>query len=217
MKPVATDPFPRTIELRRGRRRTVEVALESGGFVARVPLRATETKLLPVLTRLRAQLWERLRREGVYDQSTLEQRAQRVARQYLSDLDLPPWTVRFSRRQHKRWGSCTFDGTSGRIRISAHLLGHPNWVVDAVLLHELIHLVVFDHGPRFQALLARDPLRDRALGYLEALETLDRVGTLAIEELVEGLDEEPGAHDDARRMGGRRTQLGLFGLEANSD
>ncbi len=195
----------------------MEVALENGCFVARVPLRASESKLQPVLTRLRAQLWERLRRESVYDQPTLEQRAHRMARQHLADLDLPPFTVRFSRRQNKRWGSCTFDGKAGRIRISAHLLGHPNWVVDAVLLHELIHLVVFDHGPRFQSLLARDPLRDRALGYLEALENLDRVGTLVIEELVAGLDEETTAHDDARRGGGRRTQLGLFGLEANSD
>lgn len=195
----------------------MEVALENGCFVARVPLRASESKLQPVLKRLRSQLWERLRREGVYDQTTLEQRALRVARQHLADLDLPPFTVRFSRRQHKRWGSCTFDGRVGRIRISAHLLGHPNWVVDGVLLHELIHLVVFDHGPRFQALLARDPLRDRALGYLEALENLDRIGATVIEELVDGLDEEPTTQDDARRMGGRRAQLGLFGLEASSD
>ena len=195
----------------------MELSLERGRFVARVPARASGTRLESMLTRLRAQLWERLRGESVYDEPTLERRARLVADRHLDDLPLPPWTVQFSRRQQKRWGSCTFDGTSGRIRISAHLIGHPNWVVDAVLLHELIHLVVFDHGPRFQALLARDPQRDRALGYLEALESLDRLGPLVIEELLDSLADEAPAHDDARQAGGRRTQLGLFGAEATAD
>lgn len=216
MKPVDTDPFPRAIEIRRGRRRTVEIALENGRFVARVPARAQGPSLEAMLTRLRAQLWARLRSENVYDEPSLRTRAAHVAARFLGDLDLPPWSVHFSRRQHRRWGSCTFDGSSGRIRISAHLLGHPNWVVDAVLLHELIHLLVLDHGPRFQELLARDPLRDRALGYLEALENLDRVGPMVSEELVASIEDEieaiaPRPYDGARRGGGRRVQLGLFG------
>jgi len=185
--PVAADPFPRRIDVRRGRRRTVQLSLEDGRFVARVPERASGPKLDQTIAQLRAQLWERLRRESVWTDSGLTTLARQVVSDHLSDLDLPPWTVRFSRRQHKRWGSCTFDGKTGRIRLSAHLIGHPQWVIAQVLLHELIHLVVHDHGPAFTALMERSPDHDRGRGYLEALETVERLGptvaaSCAIEE-----------------------------------
>ena len=173
---MAADPFPRRIEIRRGRRRTIQLSLEGGRFVARVPARASGPEFDATLLRLRAGLWERLRRESVWDDGDLNSLAEEVARQHLEDVDLPPWTVQFSRRQHKRWGSCTFDGRSGRIRISAHLIGHPRWVIAQILLHELIHLVVHDHGPRFIALMKRSPDHERGQGYLEALEALERNG-----------------------------------------
>lgn len=173
---MGADPFPRRIEIRRGRRRSIQLSLEGGRFVARVPARASGPRLEASLEGLRAQLWERLHRESVWTDEDLGALATGIVREHLDDLDLPPWSVKFSRRQHKRWGSCTFDGRAGRIRISAHLIGHPRWVIGQVLLHELIHLVVHDHGPRFQALIERSPDHDRGRGYLEALETVERMG-----------------------------------------
>lgn len=176
MKPAVADPFPSRIELRPGRRRSVELTLESGRFVARVPARASGPRLESLLGDLRAQLWERLQRESVYSDAALTALAREVCRRDLADLDLPHWTARFSRRQNKRWGSCTFDGKQGAIRISAHLIGHPRWLIAQVLLHELIHLRVHGHGPEFQALMQRSPDHDRGRGYLEALENLERLG-----------------------------------------
>ena len=191
MKPAVTDPFPRRIEILRGRRRSLQLSLEGGRFVARVPAGAAGPRLDTALERLRSELWERLRRESVWTDEDLFALSESVAEQNLRDLQLPPWTARFSRRQNKRWGSCTFDGRAGRIRISAHLIGHPRWVIGQVLLHELLHLVVQDHGPRFQGLLSRDPDYERGRGYLEALETLERIGphltaSLALEEDAPG-------------------------------
>ena len=187
MKPAAADPFPRRIELRPGRRRSIELSLENGRFVARVPASSTGPRLEAALDGLRAQLWDRLQRESVYTNATLAELATQVVGVHLSDLALPPWSVRFSHRQHKRWGSCSFDGTRGTIRISAHLMGHPRWVIANILLHELIHLLVHDHGPSFRRLIQRSPDHDRGRGYLEALETVERLGprvsaTLALEE-----------------------------------
>jgi hypothetical protein len=176
MKPAVTDPFPRRIDIHRGRRRSIQLSLEGGRFVARVPAGAAGSRLDAALERLRSELWERLRRESVWTDEDLHELSRSVAENHLRDLQLPPWTARFSRRQHKRWGSCTFDGRTGRIRVSAHLIGHPRWVIEQVLLHELIHLVVHDHGPRFQELMRRDPDHERGRGYLEALETLERIG-----------------------------------------
>ena len=46
----------------------------------------------------------------------------------------------------------------------------PPWVVDHVIVHELAHLAEADHGPAFRALVARNPLAERAEGYLLAVE-----------------------------------------------
>lgn len=176
MKQAVTDPFPTKIDVRRSRRRSAQLTLEEGRFVARVPASLTGERLDKMLAQLRAQLWDRLRRESVWSELDLIALGSVVASDHLADVDLPPWTARFSRRQHKRWGSCTFDGKTGRIRLSAHLIGHPRWLIAQVMLHELIHLVVHDHGPLFHALMARSPDHERGQGYLEALEAVERHG-----------------------------------------
>ena len=63
-------------------------------------------------------------------------------------------------------GSCT--PSDGKIRISNRLARMPGWVLDWVIVHELAHLVVPDHGDRFQALVSRYELGERAEGYLIA-------------------------------------------------
>ena len=180
MKPAATehdhvepgDPFPTAIEIVRRRRRSVELSLESGQLVARVPMRLARRELDLLIPELRERLWRRLRASHVFDQETLAARARWVAEHRLAALALPPFTVRFSARQRRRWGSCTADGSGGSIRISDRLVGHPTWVLDHLLHHELIHLRVANHGDRFQRLLAQCPHAERAAGYLEALETV---------------------------------------------
>lgn len=176
--PAATDFLPGAIELIRSRRRSVELRLEEGRLRARVPRRISRSELERILPELRQRLREDLARRRVFDENRLVQLAQKIARGSLRDLELPPFSVSFSRRQRRRWGSCTYDPhqKSGSIRISDALRGHPVWVVEHILLHELIHLRVPNHGERFQALMRRSKHSERAEGYLEALETLNVLG-----------------------------------------
>lgn len=89
--------------------------------------------------------------------------ARRLARRY----DLPaPQTIEWSDPQLARWGSCT--SLKGSIRISNRLATMPEWVLDWVIVHELAHLEVADHGERFQELVGRYELSERAQGYLIA-------------------------------------------------
>ena len=93
----------------------------------------------------------------------LEARAALLARRF----DLPvPRTIRFVENQRARWGSCT--PANGSIRLSSRLAEFPSWVLDHVIVHELAHLLEPGHGRAFRALVARDPLGERATGFLLA-------------------------------------------------
>jgi len=57
-------------------------------------------------------------------------------------------TVRDART---RWGSCS---RAGRLSLSWRLILAPPEALETVVVHELCHLRLFGHGPRFRALLA---------------------------------------------------------------
>jgi predicted metal-dependent hydrolase len=90
-------------------------------------------------------------------------RAAQLAKRY----GLPvPVSIEWSNRQLRRWGSCTV--SESRIRVSDRLAAMPGWVLDWVILHELTHLEVPDHGEKFQSLVGQYELGERAEGYLIA-------------------------------------------------
>jgi len=95
-------------------------------------------------------------------------RARALCADYL-DATATPAAVRWVDNQQRRWGSCTPEDRT--IRLSRRLETMPDYVVDYVLLHELVHLVEPGHGPAFHALMSRYPKLERAEGYLEAVES----------------------------------------------
>ncbi|MBF8191573.1 M48 family metallopeptidase [Nonomuraea sp. K274] len=76
-----------------------------------------------------------------------------------------PVSVRWVDNQRHRWGSCTPE--NGTIRISTRLKGLPEWVINYVIIHELVHLIVPSHGAEFWALVEQYPKAERARGFLE--------------------------------------------------
>jgi predicted metal-dependent hydrolase len=93
----------------------------------------------------------------------LEQRARALGRRYLDGV--APSSIRWSSNQVKRWGSCTIE--TREIRISERLRVVPDWVLDAVIVHELAHLFEPNHSPRFRELESRYPRRGDADVFLE--------------------------------------------------
>lgn len=157
------------VEVIRSERRvkTVSARIVDGVIRVRIPAwmsAAEEQKFVDdVVTRI-----EQERRSHAID---LDARAARLA----DDYGLPrPESIRWSKTQRQRWGSCSVH--SGDIRISDRLVDVPPWVLDHVIIHELAHLEVADHSPAFDALVNRYPLAERATGYLMAVsDRLDRL------------------------------------------
>jgi predicted metal-dependent hydrolase len=76
------------------------------------------------------------------------------------------------RGQRTRWASCS---RSGAMSFNWRLLLAPEPVLDYVVWHEVCHLEVMDHSPRFWRLLA-----DRSPGYREQLRWLRAHGATLV-------------------------------------
>jgi predicted metal-dependent hydrolase len=76
------------------------------------------------------------------------------------------------RGQRTRWASCSRSGT---MSFNWRLLLAPAAVLDYVVWHEVCHLEVMDHSPRFWALLA-----SRCPGYREQVRWLRRHGATLV-------------------------------------
>ena len=98
--------------------------------------------------------------------ATLHARANELVDLYL-DARTYPVSVRWVDTMSTRWASCTVEDAT--IRISSRMRVMPTWVLDYVLVHELAHLRVPGHGPKFWALVDRYPRTERARGYLDGI------------------------------------------------
>jgi hypothetical protein len=97
----------------------------------------------------------------------LEAMARRINKEYFArQID---WhSIRWVGNMRKRLGSCTTGGpTDGDIRISDRIRSWPQWVIEYVVAHELVHRVHPNHSKAFWAYLSRFPMSERARGFIE--------------------------------------------------
>ena len=93
----------------------------------------------------------------------LEERARVLAELYLDGVAAA--SVRWSNSQQRRWASCSPDTRT--IRVSSRLQQCPEWVIDAVLVHELALLHEADHSPAFHEVANRHPRQGECALFLE--------------------------------------------------
>jgi predicted metal-dependent hydrolase len=174
------------VEVRRStrRRRTVSAYRDGDRTIVLIPARMSRAEerrwVATMLERLARQ--DRKLRPG--DEELMD-RALALSRRHLDGRAVPA-SVRWVANQGSRWGSCT--PADGTIRLSARLQGMPSWVLDYVIVHELVHLLVPGHGPAFWAEVAAYPRAERARGYLEGVSA---ASGLAPPDDVDDLDEDP--------------------------
>lgn len=95
--------------------------------------------------------------------ASLEERAKVLAELYNDGVI--PESVRWVKNQQSRWASCS--PASREIRVSSRLRQCPEWVIDAVLVHELAHLQEADHSVQFRLIADRHPRQAESALFLE--------------------------------------------------
>jgi predicted metal-dependent hydrolase len=161
----APDPAPRPpVEIRVSarRRKTATAFWEDGRIVVVIPAHLRGARRDELVEWLVARTESRRPHARGSDEA-LARRAAELADRYVDGVH--PTSIRWVTNQHKRWGSCT--SSTGEIRLSHRLQRVPGWVLDAVVVHELTHLVHPDHSPRFHGVADRYPRHAEAALFLE--------------------------------------------------
>jgi predicted metal-dependent hydrolase len=149
------------VRVSKRRKKTAAAHWEGDRIVVVVPTHLRGADLDAMIVELSGRLARHRPHLHTSDEQLL-QRAVALGSRYLDGV--APTSIRWSTNQTKRWGSCTKQ--TGEIRISDRLRVAPDWVLDAVLVHELAHLIEPNHSPRFRALEQRYPRREEADVYL---------------------------------------------------
>jgi len=162
------------VNLRRDKRLKVTSRWErlpDGSLLLRVPHRLPKHRVGRLLELVSTQLDKaekaRLRRTD----ADLHERAELINRRHFGGKI--QWNaIRWVSNMHTRLGSCTSGGGSdAHIRISDRIKTWPDWVIDYVIAHELMHRKHPNHSPEFwNELKAAYPLTERARGFIHGVD-----------------------------------------------
>ena len=157
------------VEVKRSKRakRNVTAYRDNDKTVVTVPTRMAKRDVDAYVAELVNRLDERDARTS--SQESLEQRARALSLTYLGqdlfETHKVPVKIRWVTNQNSRWGSCTPD--EGNIRLSHRMQRMPSYVIDSVIVHELIHLLVANHSAEFYELMNKFPKHEKAKAYLD--------------------------------------------------
>lgn len=149
------------------RKRTMSAKLVGNKIQVRVPEGMPKQDEEREVAQLVRRLEERLAKNAsALSDADLELRAHQLNKAVLEE-QAEFTRIRWVTNQNSRWASCT--AATGEIRVSHRLQDVPGYVLDAVLVHELVHTFIHTgHSAEFWEWADRAPQAERAKGYLEA-------------------------------------------------
>lgn len=141
-----------------------------GSLLLRIPHRYPKSSLPALLESIQSQLLKQRQRAKRRTDEDLQMRADMINRTYFGGK-IQWQAIRWVPPMKTRLGSCTTGGaTDGHIRISEEIRAWPQWVVDYVIAHELVHCLHPNHSQEFwQTLQAAYPDSERARGFIKGV------------------------------------------------
>jgi hypothetical protein len=144
--------------------------LPDGKLLLRIPHRLPRYKVSSLLEQIANQLDKTTIIHAQRTDSDLQQRAELINQKHFNGSI--QWNaIRWVSNMQSRLGSCTRGGsTDGQIRISNKIKIWPDWVVDYVIAHELMHRRHPNHSDAFwNELRAAYPLTEQARGFIHGV------------------------------------------------
>ena len=165
--PALPSDLPQYRVIRKERRRRSVSAFRQGGVIEiHIPAKMSKRQELEIIPEMIAMVLRREGRARKTDRQLLEI-GMELINKYLPDFDVEPASINW-RNMSERWGSCTtVDRT---IRISDRLIGAPNYVLNYIIFHELIHLKIPGHNQDFYNYLNRFTDQQKCEAFLEGFE-----------------------------------------------
>ena len=141
-----------------------------GSILLRVPYRLSKKVINEQLEQITAQLIKQEKTAQRRTDNELQERAAYLNKKYFGKRI--KWrAIRWVGNMEHRLGSCSNGGpTDGHIRISDRIKDWPQYVIDYVIAHELVHRLHGNHSKDFWSELRNGyPLTDKAMGFIEGV------------------------------------------------
>ncbi len=142
----------------------------NGTIQLRIPARLPKKHIKGLLEQIEVHFKKQNKTAKRRTDTDLKKRADHVNKKYFQGLIT--WkAIRWVGNMNTRLGSCTNGGpTDGHIRISDKIKDWPQWVIDSIIAHELVHRLHNNHSQAFWATLKEGyPLTERARGFTMGL------------------------------------------------
>ncbi len=141
-----------------------------GAILLRIPYRFPKRQIPDLLKQITQRLDKHIKQAKRRTDADLQARAEEINKKYFGG-QIEWKAIRWVGNMNTRLGSCTNGGsTDGHIRISDKIKDWPQWVVDYVIAHELVHRLHSDHSKAFWTTLTEGyPKTERARGFIQGL------------------------------------------------
>jgi predicted metal-dependent hydrolase len=141
---------------------------KDGTILLRVPYRLPKHVIGQHLDQIATQLQKQEKLAERRTDAGLQGRAEYINKKHFGGK-IEWCAIRWVGNMNHRLGSCTTGGlTDGQIRISEKIRNWPQWVIDYVIAHELVHRLYANHSSEFwDTLITGYPLAEKARGFIE--------------------------------------------------
>jgi predicted metal-dependent hydrolase len=136
----------------------------------RIPYRLPKRQIPDLLKQITQRLDKQIKQAKRRTDADLHERARYINKKYFGG-SIEWKAIRWVGNMNQRLGSCTNGGsTDGHIRISDKIKNWPQWVIDYVIAHELVHRLHSDHSKAFWDTLTKGyPKTERARGFIQGM------------------------------------------------
>jgi predicted metal-dependent hydrolase len=166
---ITIDGVTLTLVVERKRVKNINARLRETTLSVSAPVNTPQSTLDKVIPDLARRLVRRVHARQVNAEEDALALARTVAARFANRLEVAE--VLFVTTQEARWGS--YSPATRTIRLHAALRRMPRWVLEAVVAHELAHVIHQDHSPAFWKLLRHVyPDTDRARAFLAGVSWL---------------------------------------------